>query len=502
MILIVDDKPENIFSLKKILEINDFTVDSAFSGEDALKKILKNDYSLIILDVQMPDMDGFEVAEAIRGYSKSKDIPIIFLSAVNTEKRFITKGYASGGIDYITKPVDPDILILKVKTLYKLYEQTRALNEAQLALRAEIEFRKQAQSELRERVQELRSILETIPHIAFTARADGQIEFVNQHWFDYSLSETAFPETHFDDLDLDESWKNAVASGSDLCVEVRLKKINSEDYRFHKLSVSAIRENNTIVKWVGTLTDIEDQKQAEKKKDEFLSIASHELKTPLTSIKAYFQLLERALQNQPITNIDTDKYLGRTRFQLDKLHNLITDLLDMSKIESGKLKFDKKNFDFAPLLESTVEMMRQTHSDYDIVFRKNQSATIFGDELRIEQVLVNYLTNAVKYSPDNRKVIIDSHVTDDAQLLVSVQDFGVGISAEKKDHIFSKFYRVEETSHKFQGLGIGLYICSEILKRHNASFGVDSVENEGSIFYFKIPLAKNMAANDSQACPS
>src|SRR6185503_4297087 len=115
MILIVDDRQENIFSLQKLLELNNFKVDTASSGEDALRKILKNTYSLIILDVQMPGMDGFEVAEAVSGYSRSKDIPIIFLSAINTEKKFITKGYSSGAIDYITKPFDPDILLLKVK---------------------------------------------------------------------------------------------------------------------------------------------------------------------------------------------------------------------------------------------------------------------------------------------------------------------------------------------------------------------------------------------------
>lgn len=142
MILIVDDNPENIYSLKKVLELNNFKIDTAFSGEEALKKILKNTYVLIILDVQMPGMDGFEVAETISGYSKTKDVPIIFLSAVNTDKRFITKGYASGGIDYITKPVDADILLLKVKTFYRLYEQAAELTATQAVLREEIEFGK------------------------------------------------------------------------------------------------------------------------------------------------------------------------------------------------------------------------------------------------------------------------------------------------------------------------------------------------------------------------
>ncbi|RYY85632.1 MAG: hybrid sensor histidine kinase/response regulator [Chitinophagaceae bacterium] len=136
MILIVDDKPENIYALQQILEVNGFETDAAPSGEEALKKVLKKDYALIILDVQMPVMDGFEVAEAITSFNKTRDIPIIFLSAVNTHKRFVTKGFESGAVDYITKPVDPDILILKVRNFYRLYEKTQALKVAERELKA------------------------------------------------------------------------------------------------------------------------------------------------------------------------------------------------------------------------------------------------------------------------------------------------------------------------------------------------------------------------------
>src|ERR1700743_2943371 len=139
MILIVDDKPENIFSLKTILELHSFPTDTAISGEEALKKILKKPYALIILDVQMPGMDGFEVAEAISGYSKTADIPIIFLSAVNVSKEFITKGYASGGRDYLVKPFDTDILVLKIRTFIRL-------NQVQQSLEKEIEQRKIAEN--------------------------------------------------------------------------------------------------------------------------------------------------------------------------------------------------------------------------------------------------------------------------------------------------------------------------------------------------------------------
>ncbi|HOZ76040.1 MAG TPA: response regulator [Flavobacterium sp.] len=152
MILIVDDKKENILPLKKILELHKLEAEEACSGEEALRKTLQKNYSLIILDVQMPGMDGFEVAEALAGSSRTRDIPIIFLSAINKEKRYITKGYESGGVDYITKPADPDLFILKVKTFLKLYQQQNELRDIRDLLAKEIEIRKDAQENLEEKV--------------------------------------------------------------------------------------------------------------------------------------------------------------------------------------------------------------------------------------------------------------------------------------------------------------------------------------------------------------
>lgn len=148
MILLVDDKPENLFSLRSLLQIHAYDTDMAQSGEEALRKVLKNEYELIILDVQMPGMDGYEVAEAIGSLSKTRNIPIIFLTAVNIDKRFITKGYKSGGVDYVTKPFDPELLLLKVKIFNRLYEQQRDLKMIQEVLRREADIRKRAQSEL------------------------------------------------------------------------------------------------------------------------------------------------------------------------------------------------------------------------------------------------------------------------------------------------------------------------------------------------------------------
>lgn len=486
MILIVDDKRENILSLKKILEIHDFKVDTALSGEEALKKVLKNNYVLIILDVQMPGMDGFEVAEAISGTSKTRDIPIIFLSAVNTEKRFITKGYASGAIDYITKPFDPDILILKVRTFYALNQQTQALNKIQQSLREEINIRTKTQLELKEKNSELQSILETIPQIAFTAKPDGTIEFVNAHWYEYAASAHEFPSVKDGEESIKNKWQKAIETGQDLELELCISKQGSNVYRWHLLRAIPVKENDVIVKWVGTFTNIEEQKQALDKKDEFISMASHELKTPLTSIKAYIHLLHAALENQN-TGDDSKLFVERTQKQVDKLYNLITDLLDISRIESGKLKFNKKWFNFKTLLTTTIETINQTYPAYKIHVEGDSDIEVFGDDMRLEQVLINYLSNAIKYSPDCKDVYLKTTVKGN-NLQVAVKDFGIGIPQENQKKLFDKFYRAEDTSNRFQGLGIGLYICSEIISRHNGTFNVESEAGKGSTFYFTIPI--------------
>jgi signal transduction histidine kinase/CheY-like chemotaxis protein len=483
MILIVDDKAENIYSLKALLTLHSFPVDAAMNGEDALKKILSNSYALIILDVQMPGMDGFEVAETISGYSKTKDIPIIFLTAANTDKKYITRGYSSGGVDYITKPIDPDILLLKVKTLYRLYEQSRKLNEMHSNLLLEIEYRKRAEQETYEKAAELKSILESIPQIAFTTKADGFLEYTNSKWLEYSVCSNNFPQTHADDKDIISEINKAVGTGEALNLEVRLKKKGSEEYRYHLLRLQPVRENNKIVKWAGTFTDIEDQKQNMRKKDEFISIASHELKTPLTSIKAYVQLLEREAEG----NQHFLPYVTRTLTQIKKLDSLIADLLDISKIESGKLEFTKKDFDFEAMLSSVTEMVKQSNPDYEVERKGRVDIPIYGDEGRLEQVLTNFVSNAIKYSPNSKKIVIESSVSD-GQLRVSVKDFGIGISKKEQEKLFDKFYRAEGTAPFFQGLGIGLYICAEILDRHNGSFGVESEPEKGSTFFFIIPV--------------
>jgi signal transduction histidine kinase/DNA-binding response OmpR family regulator len=490
MILIVDDKPENLFSLGKILEVNRFEVDSALSGEEALKKVLKNEYELIILDVQMPEMDGFEVAEALSGYSKAKHTPILFLSAVNIEKRFIFKGYETGAVDYLTKPVDADILMLKVKTFCKLYRQTKELIDIHKALQEEVEFRKHAQEEASQNAQKLRSTIEAIPQLAFSVKANGEIEYTNSQWLRYSNSLTQWPSIDEEDRQrFDEAWKKARETERPAEIEVRLKRPGISRSTWFLMRAIPLRENNMVLKWVGTFTDIDEQKEVEKKKDEFIGIASHELKTPLTSIKAYFQLIERTIRTVAGEDESISKYISKAAQQLDKLNQLIADLLDVSKIQRGRIQFNKTMFDFDHVLNTTVEGIQQMHPGYRIIKKGSANATVFGDANRIEQVIVNFLTNAIKYSPHAKDIDIDVRVNERNEVEVKVRDYGVGIPKEKQGKVFQKFYRAED-SDRFQGLGIGLYICSEVLKRHGGTYGVESEPGKGSVFYFTLPVAQ------------
>lgn len=490
MILIVDDNQNNLFSLKKLLESKDFQVDTADSGQEALGKALKNEYALIILDVQMPEMDGFEVAETLAGYSRTKEIPIIFLSAVNTEKKFITKGYASGGKDYVTKPVDPEILLLKVKTFYNLQEQSLAMKKTQQSLELEVKGRRESQVTMKSQIDHFHLMLESLPQIAFTLNEEGNVDFVNAKWNEYSHSENEFPETHPDDFIIKEEFAQCRKKGRALELEIRIKNIESGDFRYHLLRVTPVHDENVIKKWVGTFTDIDDQKKVEKEKDEFLSIASHELKTPLTSIKAYIQLLDRKLKLG--SESAEAGFMMKVQDQIEKLNSLITDLLDVSKIENGKLKINKKPASLERVIQNAIDTILQTHDETKVKIERHgiiPDILIPFDEIRIEQVLINFLTNAIKYSPQNNQVIVTTFVDEEEQeVKVNVTDFGIGIPDYKQEAVFHKFYRVEESSLQFQGMGIGLYICSEIIKQHHGNIGVSSIVDEGSTFYFTLPL--------------
>lgn len=517
MILIVDDRPENILPLKKILELHSFSVDTAESGEEALKKVLKTNYAVIILDVQMPGMDGFEVANAIAGFSKSKDTSIIFLSAVNTEKKFITRGYTSGGVDYLTKPVDPDILVLKVKTLYRLYRQQQELRETQQSLQKEVEVRKQAQEEIAGRMQELRLVLASLPQMAFTVAPDGQIEYVNEHWFRYSTDPTAFPTAHPDDRCYKE-WPNYLEKGIEFTREIRLKELETGDYRYHLLRILPIKQQGVLVRWVGTFTDIHPQKLAAElleqeveirtkellvknlelersnhELQQFTWVVSHDLKEPLRKIQILNDLVkERFLSEIP----EAVSYMDRSINSSARMSSLISDLLAYSQLSTPAL--------FQPTDLNGI--IKEILADFDELIAKKKAVikvdllpTIDTIPGRIRQVFQNLISNALKFSkPDVSPVItitsepvkektIDGETGIDGDFYrITVSDNGIGFDERFVDRIFVIFQRLASRT-SYEGTGIGLAIAKKNMDKHNGIISAKSQLGEGSQFILILP---------------
>nr|WP_242689182.1 HAMP domain-containing sensor histidine kinase [Pedobacter sp. SYSU D00535] len=232
---------------------------------------------------------------------------------------------------------------------------------------------------------------------------------------------------------------------------------------------------------------LEAIKELSIKKDEFISVASHELKTPLTSAKAYLQLAAKTASKD-----GNEKFISGALKQLDRLQKLTSDLLDVSKINAGRLDYKMSEFDFNEVLEEAIASYQSTISSHTIELIEKVHVKIEGDYQRLEQVINNMISNAVKYSPKADKVLVRSSLIND-QLVVSVQDFGIGIPQDRINRLFERFYRIEETAMHFQGMGLGLFIVAEILGRHKGRFWLESEQGKGSTFYFMLPLKDGSA---------
>ncbi|HET6995067.1 MAG TPA: PAS domain-containing sensor histidine kinase [Chitinophagaceae bacterium] len=340
--------------------------------------------------------------------------------------------------------------------------------------------------------EHFRFLADNIPVIVWTTRPDGNIDYYNKQWFEYTgLSfeqSVKSPESviHPDDFEpARAAWQQAVTHAKTFEWEYRLKRAIDGAYRWHLGKGQAFRDkNDQIIAWFGTSTDIEDQKKEIERKDEFISVASHELKTPLTSLKGYLQLM----QCQPHLPDDTKLYISKGNISINKLQHLINDLLDVSKIKSGKLEFDKNLVDLDVLVENCIENSSYMYPAYHIRKEGTGKVMVIGNAERLEQVIMNLVNNAVKYSPGIHDIIVRVETVKDCGK-VSVIDQGVGMSAADQKRIFERFYRSDHNKFIASGLGMGLYISAEIIKEHDGTMSVSSRLNEGSVFSFSVPLA-------------
>lgn len=350
-------------------------------------------------------------------------------------------------------------------------------------------------NQLNQALLEFEFLANTVPIVVWTATPDGLLDYINQRWYDRNdnaidkaLGIGWAQSVHPDDRsNAWKVWNHSVNTGDPYQIEFRASDRHG-NYRWFLVRALPLRDDKgNITKWYGSNTDITEQKELQRQKDDFLGIASHELKTPVTSIKAYTQLME--VKFNLAGDLENSKLARKMDKQVNRLTSLIGDLLDVTKINSGRLQFNEEVFDFDQMVEDVIDDFRQTAPKHQINKELLFKRQFKGDRDRIWQVVTNLISNAVKYSPDADRIILSTEYKDNA-VVFCVQDFGIGIKAEKQDQVFEQFYRVSGTrEHTFPGLGLGLYISSEIVKRLGGEIWVNSIEDKGSTFCFSLPVS-------------
>lgn len=403
--------------------------------------------------------------------------------------------YKTGVLQYVTRIRWKDGSIHWIENKGKVFYGENNQAVKMIGTTRNITAERNYQLTLEEREQKFRLLADSMPQLVWTGDVDGNINYYNQSVYNY----TGFTQAevmgagwlsivHREDRKENlKAWINAVTTGTNYIFEHRLRLANGQ-YRWQLSRAIPQRDvQGNIRMWVGTSTDIQDIREMDEQKDLFISMASHELKTPVTTIKGYVQLLQTMYAEGPDTFLQNS--LATIARQVASLTSLVTDLLDLSKIKAGGLQPVSEGFDINEMAEEIIANTKQVNPAHEISFSKVPATIVLGDRNRLGQVLVNFLTNAVKYSPDSKKIQVKTTL-DGNHVMVSVQDSGIGISKGDQRKIFERFYRVEGKNEKtFPGFGIGLFIAAEIIKKHNGTIGVESEPGRGSTFYFSIPVA-------------
>ncbi len=372
-----------------------------------------------------------------------------------------------------------------------------SLNESKQSLQTlnnELEERVSIRTnELQESEKRLQNIMDTIPQIAWTSTRDGGVNFYNRRWFEYTGLNFEDSKAwgwktviHPDDLQYNLDQLNLIfEKGTGGEFEIR-EKSKAGEYRWHLVRMQPIHnDDGTIRLWAGTATDIQELKLLQQQKDDFIGIASHELKTPVTTLKASLQFMQ--LQKNNLSADKLDDMIDRANRSVNKVTSLIEGLLNVSKFSQGQFTLHQTTFDLVKLIRDCTSEMNIPRG-YTINISGEGQLQITADAGRIEQVLTNLVSNAVKYAEESKKIdiVVQSQVT---EAKVSVIDHGPGVPPSKIPYLFDRYYQVQNNGNNSNsGLGIGLYICSEIIKKHNGDIGVDTEAGKGSAFWFTLPV--------------
>jgi len=546
-VLLVDDHPQNLLALEAILDCLGQNLVKAHSGAEALRCLLNQDFAVILLDVQMPGMDGFETAKLIRQRQRSLHTPIIFLTAFSTSDTLVFKGYSLGAVDYLFKPLQPEILKSKVAVFVDLFKKTAEIKRQAAQLAA-------INTELRKSEEQFRSLSACSPVGIFMTDIAGRCTYTNsrcQATANFQLEESLIEgwsrSVHPEDRDwVLADWSARTLKGQEYSNEFRLLAPEGSVRWVHVRSSPMLSEQGQLIGQVGTVEDITERKQAEaahtqfireqaarqeaeaanRMKDEFLATLSHELRTPLNSILGWARLLRTKKFDEKTTAraLETIERNAKSQAQL------IEDILDVSRIIRGKLRLHLVPVNLVPVIEAAIDSVRLAAEAKAIDFRfsildfglenmsenpesiesdeqpgnhteiPNPKFLVSGDPERLQQVIWNLLSNGIKFTPAGGKVEVqlsvscgsEQHTTNNyAQ--IQVNDTGIGISKDFLPYVFERFRQADgTTTRSHSGLGLGLAIVRHLVELHSGTIYVQSDgEGTGATFIVQLPLFKD-----------
>ena len=542
-ILLVDDRPENLLALEAILEPLGQRVVRATSGEDALRQLLEREFAVILLDVQMPGMNGFETARLIKSRERTRYVPIIFLTAISKDEMYVFTGYSVGAVDYIFKPFQPEILRSKVQVFVDLQLQRRRIADQEQRIR-DIERQELELRHMRELLQSearFSEIVRTAMDAIVLFDADGKIALVNgaaERMFGTSVEDAV-------GLSIAEFLPQASNLGSDVVAAIRAavddsriardddpsavrakalagRRANGEEFPI-EASVSClddasaggrtytliardiserVRHEQALRQQAASLAESARELQqlnqelhkrqmelerAMTARSRFYASMSHELRTPINAVLGYSTLLLERIYG-PLNEKQTEG-IERTQKAARHLLELVNDVLDLSKIEAGKIDLRLQPVDFPGLIEDlfvTVRPLADEHgSELTLEHRADQSIRIVSDPRRLRQILLNLVSNAIKFGA-GKPITVVSSPKPDGGVAIEVVDHGEGISPEDQERIFHEFVQLGKTQLQ-NGTGLGLPISRRLAELLHGSLTVHSAIGNGSTFRLELP---------------
>jgi len=516
-ILLVDDHPENLVALEAVLGDLHFNLVKCLSGEEALRALLKDDFAVIVLDVQMPGMDGFETARLIKSREKTKEIPIIFITATSKETEHFYTGYAVGAIDYMLKPFVPQILRTKIEGFVNMYIsnkklqlQTDLLRQQTVELERKNEELRQTSYKLSKTESQRRVIMETSIDTMITFDDEGRILTFNpalQRMFGYEPDEIVGMKASslvpcLDKLDLKNS---AVTPKGRSCLGrlIEAQPVRKDGSTFEaEIQIGRELVDNEPI-YACTISDVTERRLFERElveakeaaeiaaraKTDFLAMVSHEIRTPMNGVIGMTALLLETEMTE-----EQKEYCEIIGKSGEALLSVINDILDYSKIESGKMELEEVQFELSPVIGETFDLFtaKSLKRDLEMSYEIDPAleGPIVSDMTKLRQVLINLVGNAVKFTNEGSIHVAARLLHDYGNALdieFTVRDTGVGIPEEKLPLLFQPFSQLDSSmTRKYGGTGLGLAICKNLIELMGGSIRVDTEQERGATFIFQI----------------